>query len=98
MGGPLDHRTDNLLNAVHNIGGSASPASRIEVHDANSQTLSAAQVPALQPPHDLQPKTAQLLIPLTTNAKPATIILDPDNTIPEVTEANNRITWPGSNW
>jgi hypothetical protein len=89
--GPDDVKVEDgaVTVTVHNIGGAASPPGRIEVRDTDSQVLRVAQVPALQPPHDLHPKTAKVRIHLTSGAKPARIVLDPTNEIAEITEANN---------
>jgi len=92
--GPDDVKVEDgaVTVTVHNIGGSASPPSRIEVRSADAGVLGVAQIPALEPPHDLQPKTAKLCIALDGDTKPATIVLDPANEIAEITEANNVIT------
>ena len=89
--GPDDVKIEQsaVVVTVHNIGGSASPPSRIEVRSADAGVLGVAQIPPLEPPHDLQPKTARMRVPLDTNVKPATIVLDPANEIAEITEANN---------
>jgi hypothetical protein len=75
---------------VHNIGGSASPPGSVQVRAADDKVLGVAQAPALPPPHDLQPVMAQVRIPLRGSEKPARVLLDPDNQIAEVTEANNQ--------
>ena len=91
--GPEDVTVEEgaVVLRVHNIGGSASPPSRIEVRDADSRVLYVAQAPALDPPHDLRPITAQVRIPIDPGAKPARIVLDPGDEIAEVTEANNEV-------
>ena len=78
-----------IVVTVHNIGGSASAPGRIEVRSADARVLGVAQIPSLEPPRDLQPKTAKVRVPLDSDAKPATIVLDPANEIAEITEANN---------
>jgi len=80
-----------VVVTVHNIGGSASPPSRIEVRSSGGDVLGVAEIPLLEPPHDLQPKTTKVRIQLTSGAKPARIALDPTNEIPEITEANNEV-------
>jgi len=91
--GPDDVAMDDgaVVVTVHNIGGSASPGGTVEVHTAGGEVLGTAQAPALDPPHDLEPKTAQVRIPFDQGAKPACIILDPAGQIAEITEANNRV-------
>ena len=76
---------------VHNIGGSASSASTVEVRTADDTVLASAVVPGLEPPHDLRPKTAQLRIDLPAGAEPAAVVLDPDDDLAEITERNNRV-------
>ena len=83
-----------VIVTMHNIGGSASPPSAIEVRAASGDVLGVAQTPALEPPHDLQPKTAQVRIPIEGGTKPARIVLDPSHEIAEITEANNRVPLP----
>lgn len=83
-----------VVVTVHNLGGSASPDATIEVRAAGAEVLGAAQAPALGPPHDLEPKTAEVRIPLEKGTKPARIVLDPANEIAEITEANNRVRLP----
>jgi len=76
---------------VHNIGGSASPASAVEVRGANAEVLGRATVPGLQPPHDLQPKIVQVRIRLKPGAKPARVLVDPAGDVAEITQANNSV-------
>jgi hypothetical protein len=94
--GPDDVKIEDgaVVVTVHNIGGSASPPSAIEVRTADTEVLGVAQTPALDPPHDLQPKTAEVRIPLDSDAKPARVVLDPANKIAEITEANNVVRVP----
>lgn len=80
-----------VVVTVHNIGGSASPRSRIEVRSSNAELLAVAPIPPLEPPHDLKPKTAKVQIQLDSDANPAMIVVDPANEIAEITEANNEV-------
>jgi hypothetical protein len=91
--GPGDVRVEGgaVTVTVHNIGGSSSPQSRIEVRSADTGVLGAAQIPPLEPPHDLQPKTAKVRIPLDSDAEPARIVVDPAGEIAEITEGNNTV-------
>ncbi len=74
---------------VHNIGGSVCPLAELEVQAADGKVLATAQTPALQPPHDLKPKTARVRVSLPKGTKPARMVLDPADKIAEITEANN---------
>lgn len=76
---------------VHNIGGAASPPSEVEVRSASGAVLGSAKVPAIGPPHDLQPAVARVRVPLPSHAKPAAVWLDPAGAIAEITEANNQL-------
>ncbi|MGD9496573.1 MAG: hypothetical protein AB7Y46_09705 [Armatimonadota bacterium] len=82
---------DTLSVTVHNIGGSAAPASVLQVLGEAGE-IATAQVPALQAPHDLQPKTATVRIDLPAGARPTAVLLDSPGAIDEITEANNRVS------
>jgi len=91
--GPDDVAVEDgmLVVTVHNIGGSASPPGTIEVRTDATEVLAAVQTSPLEPPHDLQPKTATVRIPIDSDAKPTWVVLDPNNEIAEITEANNTV-------
>jgi hypothetical protein len=75
---------------VHNIGGSASPATTLCVQDAAGKTLGEAPVPALDPPLDLQPRTATVSIKLAAPPPPgARVVIDPAGSVSEITKVNN---------
>ena len=80
-----------LVLTVHNIGASPTPQSAVEVRAADNALLGKATVPALAPPHDLQPKTARIRVPLAGGREPVWVVLDPANAVAEITEANNRV-------
>jgi len=79
-----------VLVTVHNIGGASAPPSGVEARAADGSLLGSARVPALAAPHDLQPRTAQVRVPLAQAGKPAWVMLDPAAEVAEITEANNR--------
>ena len=91
--GPGDVAVEDrgVVVTVHNIGGSASPASTVQVQAADGTELGAAQIPALDPPHDLQPKIARVRIEFRQGATPSWVALDPADEVAEITEANNRL-------
>ena len=80
---------DTLSVTVHNLGGSAAPASVLQVLGEAGE-IATAQVPALEAPRDLQPKTATVRIDLPAGAEPTAVLLDSAGAIDEITEANNR--------
>jgi hypothetical protein len=91
--GPDDVTLENgaATVTVHNIGGSASPPCRVAVRASNGDVLGAGQIPGLQPPHDLRPKTAEVRVQIKRGAAPALVVLDGDNEVAEITEANNEL-------
>ncbi len=88
--GDVVREDDTLSVTVHNIGGSTAPASVLQVLGEAGE-IATAQVPALDAPHDLQPKTATVRIDLPEGAEPTMVLLDPAGAIDEITEANNRV-------
>jgi len=83
---------DPLTVTVHNIGGSASPASTLQVLGADDAVLATEDIPALEAAIDLQPKTATLRIDLPAGAQATSIRLDPADAIAEITKVNNALT------
>ncbi|MCZ6633812.1 MAG: hypothetical protein O7G87_10420, partial [bacterium] len=91
---------DSLVRIrVHNIG--ARPAENVEVAlIRKGEKIFTRILPRIEAPLDLKPRVA---ITYTTMAQVGdTIVVDPDNAIPEITESNNRlvvdesggIAWP----
>jgi len=78
-----------LTMTVHSIGGAPTPPARLTVQDTQGDTLGTAPIPSLPAPHDLQPKTARISIPLLNGAQPATVEITSSS--PEITLANNRL-------
>ena len=66
----------------------------VHVRAAGAQVLGAAEIPALEPPNDLRPKTHDIRISLKDAARAAVVVLDPNHDIAEITEANNEISLP----
>jgi hypothetical protein len=91
---------DNLVRIrVHNIG--ARPANQIEVAlIRKGKRIDTRILPKIEAPHDLKPRIAMTYTTIAQEGD--TIVVDPDNKIPEITESNNRlvigksgaITWP----
>jgi hypothetical protein len=79
---------------VHGLGGVPSPESNLVVRDSSGRVVTRAKIPALAAPVDLQPKvtTVELSLPATTDLRGASIELDPDHTLEEITTRNNRVT------
>lgn len=77
---------------VHSLGGMAAPATALRLENAAGQTLAEAPVPALLPPEDLVPKTADMVVSLAAPLAPRwAVVLDPAGTLDEITRENNRV-------
>ncbi|MEA3403374.1 MAG: hypothetical protein U9R79_19175 [Armatimonadota bacterium] len=89
--GPDDVRVedDGLTVTVHNVGGSRSPLAWLQVHGEGGDAIGRARIRGLRPPHDLEPSTADVRVQLDAGAEPARVVLDPEEEIAEITEANN---------
>ncbi|MEX1062236.1 MAG: hypothetical protein WEC12_01420, partial [Balneolaceae bacterium] len=79
-----------LTVTVHNLGSEPSPATELIFNDQNGREIARGEVPSLEPPLDLQPKTTlvRLRVPSGTEGE---LILNPDNTFKEITRRNNAI-------
>ncbi|MEO6004629.1 MAG: LamG-like jellyroll fold domain-containing protein [Opitutus sp.] len=86
---------DGLAIRVHNIGSIPSSATTVVVRDRSGRELGRGSVPALLPPIDLQPKTADTLIRLANDVslEGASIELNPDGALEEITARNNSVRW-----
>jgi hypothetical protein len=100
---PLDQRCDvaisaddvgrdgaNLKVTVHNIGAVAAENVVVAVQDAHGKVLASTVIPRLEAPLDLMPKTAEVSLPASADA--ATVVLDPQHKLTEITEANNTMS------
>ena len=78
---------------VHSLGAVDVSATKLALMDANGTVITAANVPALKAPLDLMPKTTTvtLTIPAGANVQGGSVVLDPDNTVKEITRVNNRV-------
>ena len=87
-------RTGNTLTVrVHNVGSSVSPATGMEIRNSEGKLIASAKVPSLKPPLDLQPSWEEVVIPLesSVNLLNATIQLDPEGKIKEITRRNSKL-------
>ncbi len=87
----LSTSADALTVKVHSLGAVASPAAIVAVRNSDGKIIATAPVPALAAPTDLLPKIADVTIklPVQANLSGATIELDPDDTLGEITRMNN---------
>lgn len=76
---------------VHNVGGSGSPLAWLEVRGESDATIGRARIRGLRPPDDLEPSTVDVRVQLDAEAEPTRVLLDPENEIVEITEANNTV-------
>ncbi|HVS50991.1 MAG TPA: LamG-like jellyroll fold domain-containing protein [Opitutaceae bacterium] len=84
-------RGNALHVRVHSLGSVAAPASSLALRNAAGKVVATAAVPALDAPNDLLPKTAEVTLPLPAgfSSTGATVELDPDHQLEEITTRNN---------
>jgi len=75
---------------VHSLGALASPPTTLALFDANGRLIAKAPVPTLEAPADLRPRTVTITLP-TPEFNGATLVLDPDSKLNEITRVNNRV-------
>lgn len=81
---------------VHSIGAVGAPGGRIVLRGRAGETITSAAVPALKAPVDLLPKTADVVLPLPSNAswKGGSVTVEIGGDLPEITLRNNRVELP----
>ena len=86
-------RADTLSVTVHSLGSVPAPASTLVLRDATGREIARVATPALAAPVDLQPKTAEVLLhlPAATPLDGATLVVDPDDALGEITVLNNTV-------
>jgi len=82
---------------VHNLGAAANSPTTCALVDAKGTVITEVNVPAIQPPADLLPKTMEITldIPKGIDVTKASIRIDPKNKLSESTKLNNEILLPG---
>jgi hypothetical protein len=88
---PDDVRRDgtNINVTVHNIGATEAKNIVVALRDKNGKILTSQVLPQLTAPLDLMPKTATVTLPY--NSAATEVALDPQGTLTEITELNNRV-------
>jgi hypothetical protein len=78
---------------VHSLGSVAAPPMKIVLRDAQGTIVATATTPTIAPPIDLIPKTADVTLTVAAGAslRGATIELNPDGQVEEITAMNNRV-------
>jgi hypothetical protein len=84
-------RGRELHVTVHSLGSVASTANRLVFRDQTGRIVAEAPIPALAPPNDLHPKTAEVILKLPRGIKTAAgaVEIDPAGASEEITRANN---------
>ena len=79
---------------VHSVGAVDAPASKVVLRGRDGKALATADVPALQAPADLTPRTAKvkLAVPAGVDLKGATVTVESGGDLPEITLLNNSVT------
>lgn len=83
----------NVTVTVHSLGTVDAPATKVVLTDQNGKVIASATVPQLRAPLDLFPRTARvtLTIPAGASIRGGSVILDPDETMKEITRVNNQV-------
>ena len=78
---------------LHSLGSVAAPASTLALRDATGTTIATAAIPSLPAPIDLHPRTAEvtLALPPGVALTGATVEIDPDHRLVEITTLNNAV-------
>jgi hypothetical protein len=89
----VTRRPDGLHVKIHSLGSVPAPATVLVLRDASGREISRAATPAIAAPNDLQPKIAEVTLALPSGASlsGATLALDPDDTLGEITRLNNSV-------
>ncbi len=85
---------DTIRVTVHSLGSVPSPASTIALRDSTGRIVTTTSIPSLAAPNDLLPKTAEVLLTLPggTSTSGATIEIDPEHHLEEITARNNAVS------
>ena len=75
---------------VHSLGAVASPPTDLALFDNSGRLIAKAQVPRLDAPNDLRPRTINITLPAPL-FNGSTLVLDPDLKLNEITRVNNRV-------
>jgi hypothetical protein len=78
---------------VHSLGAVAAPPSRAVLRDRSGTVLVTAQVPPLEPPSDLYPKTTAVVLEIPAGAdwRGGSLALETGGGVPEITRRNNQV-------
>jgi hypothetical protein len=92
-----DARSGKLAVRVHNIGSSVAADAKVEAHVGPSRDgplIDTVTLPAVEAPIDLTPRWLEVTFDHRPAETPSyvTVVLDPEETIPEITEVNNVFT------
>ena len=82
---------NGLEVTVHNLGGSTTGPTIVRVTNENGDEVMRRNVPALDPPTDLEPRRTTLVLPVAASWQRLVVEVDPDGRIPELNEDNNRL-------
>jgi len=78
---------------VHSLGAVESPPAELALVDREGKILSSVTIPPLKAPTDLLPKTMTvgLVVPAGVKIAGASVVIDPNSRIKEITRMNNRV-------
>lgn len=87
--GQYRQENNNLIVRIHNIGGSVSTPTTLELRH-NGHVLGSVDVPAIEAPVDLVPRSVEVTLAGVGLVKGMELVLDPLQLNAEITRVNNR--------
>lgn len=95
--GPEDIKItgNDVTVRVHSLGAAATPATTLELRDADGKLAATAAVPPLEAPLDLRPEwvSISLKVPVGTDLSKGSVIVDPAGKIEQITRRNTVVKW-----
>ncbi len=84
---------NSITVRVHSLGSVASSTASIALRDATGTTIVSAAIPALEAPVDLMPRIREIIlrVPPGTRLEGASVVLDPEEHLEEITRLNNSV-------
>jgi len=88
-----DAKTGEVCVTVHNVGSRGASQVTVRLTDASGKTVAETTVPSVPAPLDLRPKTVTVRLKAREKLTEGTysVVVDPDDAVPEITERNNRV-------
>ncbi|MDP2981898.1 MAG: LamG-like jellyroll fold domain-containing protein [Candidatus Latescibacter sp.] len=85
---------NTIAVTVHSLGSVDAPSGTLLLRDSGGKILARGSIPALKAPHDLLPKTADVLLKLPAVVNPRGCTVQIDTGVKEITMRNNAVKIP----